>query len=174
MDDLRYPVGKFTFDGDVTPIQRQGWIDEIAATPARLRAALAGLTAPQLDTPYREGGWTVRQVVHHVADSHVNSYIRFKFALTEAGPTIKPYDEALWAELPDARTARVEISLALLEGLHERWAMTLRAIAPADFNRAFIHPDMGRVTLDKALALYAWHGRHHTAHINALRERMGW
>jgi len=174
MDDLRYPVGKFAFAGEVTEELRREWIDEIAALPAKLRAALAGLTSSQFDTPYREGGWTIRQVVHHLADSHLNSYIRFKLALTEADPTIKPYDEALWAEMPDARTARVETSLELLTALHDRWAITLRHMSAADFSRAFVHPEMGRVPLDKALALYAWHCRHHAAHITSLRSRMGW
>ncbi|HWI61568.1 MAG TPA: bacillithiol transferase BstA [Symbiobacteriaceae bacterium] len=174
MDDLRYPIGTFTFDPETAPAQRQSWIEEIAAAPAKIRAAVAGLAADQLDTPYRESGWTVRQVIHHLADSHLNSYVRFKLALTETDPTIKPYDETRWAEMPDARIGRAEISLELLEALHERWTITLRAMSEADFGRAFIHPDMGRVTLDRALALYAWHCRHHTAHITSLRSRMGW
>lgn len=174
MEDLRYPIGKFTCEGDVTEAQRKAWIDEIAALPARLRAVLAGLTAPQFDTPYREGGWTVRQVVHHLADSHLNMYIRFKLALTETEPTIRPYDEGLWAELPDARTARMETSLELLEGLHERWVMTMRNMSAEEFKRSFIHPETGRWTLERAAGLYAWHCRHHTAHISALRSRMGW
>lgn len=174
MDDLRYPVGKFAFTEEVTDDKRQEWINEIAAAPAKLRAALAGLTAAQFDTPYREGGWTIRQVVHHLADSHLNGYTRIKLALTETDPTVKPIQEGLWAELPDARTARVETSLELLTALHERWAMTLRHMSAGDFSRAFVHPEMGRVTLDKALAVYAWHCRHHAAHITSLRSRMGW
>ncbi|HYF91081.1 MAG TPA: putative metal-dependent hydrolase [Symbiobacteriaceae bacterium] len=174
MTDLRYPVGRFTFEGEVSEAHRKAWIDEVAAAPARLRAAVAGLTAAQLDTPYREGGWTVRQVVHHLADSDMNAYIRFKLALTETEPTVKPTDEGRWAELPDARSARVEISLELLEAVHERWVITLRAMSAVDFERAYMHPQNGRTTLDKALALYAWHGRHHTAHITAVRNRMDW
>ena len=149
-------------------------IQEIADTPANLRASVAGLSAEQLDTPYRPGGWTVRQVVHHVPDSHMNSYVRFRLALTEDEPTIKPYDESRWAELADSRTARIETSLALLESLHERWVLLLRSLSPADFRRQFRHPELGVVSLEKNLALYAWHGRHHVAHITSLRERMGW
>ena len=174
MEDLRYPIGPFVFEGDVTDARRQEWITEIAQGPAKLRATVAGLTAPQLDTPYREGGWTLRQVVHHLADSHMNSYIRFKLALTEHEPTVKPYDEATWSELVDARTARTEISLELLESVTERWVMVLRAMSAADFDRAFIHPEGGRTTLAKALAMYAWHGKHHIAQIASLRQRQGW
>jgi uncharacterized damage-inducible protein DinB len=133
-----------------------------------------GLSAQQLDTPYREGGWTVRQVVHHVPDSHLNSYIRFKLALTEEDPTIRPYMEDRWAELPEAKTAPIELSLSLLEDLHKRWMLMLRAIQPAEWKRTFRHPEIGPMTLEKNLALYAWHGRHHVAHVTALRERMGW
>jgi uncharacterized damage-inducible protein DinB len=133
-----------------------------------------GLSAQQLDTPYREGGWTVRQVVHHVPDSHLNSYIRFKLALTEEEPTIRPYMEDRWAELPEARTAPIELSLSLLEDLHKRWILMLRAIQPTEWKRTFRHPEIGPMTLEKNLALYAWHGRHHVAHVTALRERMGW
>jgi len=132
------------------------------------------LSTEQLDTPYRPGGWTVRQVVHHLPDSHLNSYIRFRLALTEKEPTIKPYDQERWAELDDAKTAPIEPSLALLEALHQRWIMLLRSLIPADFARTFNHPEMGIVTLDATLRLYEWHGRHHTAHITSLRERMGW
>ena len=135
---------------------------------------MKGLSAQQLDTPYREGGWTVRQVVHHVPDSHLNSYIRFKLALTEEEPTIRPYMEDRWAELPEARTAPIELSLSLLEDLHKRWMLMLRAIQPAEWKRTFRHPEIGPMTLEKNLALYAWHGRHHVAHVTALRERMGW
>jgi uncharacterized damage-inducible protein DinB len=174
MEDLRYPIGPFVFEGDVTDARRQEWITEIAQGPAKLRATVAGLTAAQLDTPYREGGWTLRQVVHHLADSHMNSYIRFKLALTEHEPTVKPYDEAAWSELVDAKTARTEISLELLESVTERWVMVLRAMSAADFDRAFIHPEGGRTTLAKALAMYAWHGKHHIAQIAALRQRQGW
>jgi uncharacterized damage-inducible protein DinB len=139
-----------------------------------MRAAVARLTDEQLDTPYRDGGWTVRQVVHHVPESHLNSYVRFKLALTEHEPTIKPYFEDRWAELEDARTAPIELSLNLLDAVHGRWVWFLRSLKPTDFERAFQHPDLGKVTLDKNVALYAWHGRHHVAHITSLRERMGW
>lgn len=174
VEDLRYPIGPFVFEGEVTDARRQEWIAEIAQGPAKLRATVAGLTASQFDTPYREGGWTLRQVVHHLADSHMNSYIRFKLALTETEPTIKPYDEAAWSELVDARTARTEISLELLEAVTERWVMVLRAMSPADFERVFVHPEAGRMTLTRALALYAWHGKHHIAQIASLRQRQGW
>jgi len=172
--DLRYPIGRFEFSGPNSEDDRKRYIGEIEQAPGRLRAAAAGLTDAQLDTPYRPGGWTVRQVVHHVPDSHMNSYVRFRLALTEQGPTIKPYDESRWAELTDARTAPIEISLALLEWLHARWVLLLRGLTPGDFAREFRHPELGEVSLDKNLALYAWHGRHHAAHITSLRERMGW
>ena len=173
--DLRYPIGRFRFDGDASGSKRQQWIEEIAAAPARVRAAVAGLTATQLDTPYREGGWTVRQVVHHLPDSHLNAYTRIKLALTEEEPTIKPYEEARWAELPDARGGDIAVSLNLLESLHQRWLMLLRQMKPADFDRQFRHPEHGRIfKLSETIAMYAWHGRHHVAHITALRQRMGW
>ena len=175
MEDPRYPIGPFRFDGKADAGRRSRWIDEIAAAPAQLRSAIEGLTPPQLDTPYRDQGWTVRQVVHHVPDSHLNAYTRIKLALTEDEPTIKPYEEARWAELPDARTGPIEISLALLDALHRRWVLLLRELTPADFGRQFRHPEHGRtMSLDEVLALYAWHGRHHVAHITSLRRRMGW
>jgi hypothetical protein len=172
--DLQYPVGRFTFPDEVSADDRRRFIDEIEKTPQNMRAAVAGLSDHQLDTPYRPGGWTVRQVVHHVPDSHLNSYLRFRLALTEDEPTIKPYDQSRWAELADARTAPVELSLALLESLHKRWVLLLRSLSSDDFSRQFRHPEMGVITLGKNLALYAWHGRHHEAHITRLRERMGW
>lgn len=172
--DLRYPVGQFKLDGEVTEDRRRHLIDEIAETPAKLRAAVEGLSPEQLDTPYRPGGWTVRQVVHHLPDSHMNAYIRFRFALTENEPLIKPYMEDRWAELDDARSAPPETSLALLDALHRRWVLLLRSLTEADFARTFRHPELGVVPLGKSLALYAWHGRHHLAHITALRERMSW
>jgi len=175
MTDLRYPIGTFKIESDAfTDEERRGLIDQIAETPAKLREALKGLSEEQLETPYRPGGWTVRQVVHHVPDSHLNSYVRFKLALTEDEPTIKPYDEAQWAVLADSRITPVEVSLSLLESLHERWVALLRSLAPADFARTFRHPELGVVSLNKNVALYAWHGRHHVAHITSLRERMGW
>jgi len=172
--DPKYPIGQFNWNGPNTPEQRSRLIDDIAAAPQKMRSAVAGLTDAQLDTPYRDGGWTVRQVVHHVPDSHINSYIRFKFALTEHEPTIKPYDESVWAELVDAKTAPVEPSLSLLDGLHHRWAVLLRSLSEEDVKRKFFHPELGVVTIDKYISLYAWHGKHHVAHITALRESRGW
>jgi len=172
--DLSYPIGRFDFHKPVAAETRAQLIAEIEAAPARLREAVRGLGDEQLDTPYRPGGWTVRQVVHHVADSHMNSYMRFRLALTEEEPAVRGYDQEKWAELPDARTSPVETSLALLDGLHVRWVALLRSLAEADFDRRFRHSELGLVRLDTNLALYAWHGRHHTAHITGLRGRMGW
>jgi uncharacterized damage-inducible protein DinB len=174
MTDLRYPIGKFQSPASVTDAERAVLVDQIAALPAELRSAVTTLDDTQLGTPYREGGWTVRQVVHHVPDSHVNAYTRFKLALTEDVPTIKTYEEAQWAELPEARSAPIGVSLALLDALHQRWVLLLRVLAPAQFARAFRHPDLGVMTLDQQIALYAWHGRHHLAHITSPRTRMGW
>lgn len=179
MMDLQFPIGEFTWNRSgegllATEAERQQWLDEVEETPARLRAAVAGLTETQLDTPYRPGGWTVRQVVHHLADSHLNSYVRFRLALTEDEPVVKTYEQELWANLDDARSAPAELSLTLLDNLHQRWMMLLRSLKPEDFLRAFKHPELGRVTLEKSLAHYAWHGRHHVAHITALRQRSGW
>jgi hypothetical protein len=173
MDDLRYPVGRFEFPASMTNTDLSEFVDQIAAAPSRLRAAVAGLSDAQLDTPYRPGGWTVRQVVHHVPDSHMNSYVRFRLALTEDSPTIKPYDEARWAELTDTRLP-VEPSLTLLESLHARWVPLLRSLSAADWKRTFRHPELGLVSLENNAALYAWHGRHHVAHITSLRGRMNW
>jgi hypothetical protein len=172
--DLRYPVGEFRFPELVSAQELAAFVDQIAETPAHMRAAISGLSDSQLDTPYRPGGWTVRQLAHHVPDSHMNSYVRFRLALTEDQPVIKPYDEKRWAELPDARTMPVEPSLALLESLHARWAPLLRSLADSDWKRTFRHPELGLVSLENNAALYAWHGRHHVAHITALRQRMGW
>jgi hypothetical protein len=171
--DLRYPVGRYVSTPAPTATERERFIREIEQAPARMRAAVAGLSNEQLDTPYRPDGWTVRQVVHHVPDSHLNSYCRFKFALTEDVPTIKTYDEAAWAALPDSR-GDVEVSLALLEALHERWVWLLRAMTDQNWSRELEHPERGRMTLGDMLGLYDWHSRHHVAHITALRERMGW
>ena len=173
--DLRYPVGRHEPVGAVTGADRARWIGEVAALPAAFGAAVAGLDAAQLETPYRPGGWTVRQLAHHVADSHLNAYTRCKLALTEAEPTIKPYDEARWAELPDVAAVDPAVSLALLDALHRRWAALLERLAPDDWSRTLRHPERpGPMRLDDLLALYAWHGRHHTAHVTRLRERMGW
>jgi hypothetical protein len=175
MEDLRYPIGQFRYEGEPDQGQREQWIEEIAATAANLRAAVAGLTPHQLDTPYRDKGWTARQVVHHLPDSHLNAYIRIKLALTEDMPVIRPYEEARWAELPDGRAGPIEISLNLLESLHHRWVLLLRQLTPADFRRRFMHPQHGRpFEVQETLALYAWHGRHHVAHITSLRRRMAW
>jgi DinB family protein len=172
--DLSYPIGKFDSRQAVAPESVPALIDDIAAAPANFRAAVRGLDESQLDTPYRPGGWTVRQTVHHVGDSHMNSFVRFRLALTETEPTITPYDQVLWAELPDMRTVPVEVSLQLIEALHTRWVAMLRALAPADFARTFRHPEIGLLRLDTNLALYSWHGKHHAAHITGLRDRMGW
>lgn len=173
--DLRYPIGKFDFDAPITEADYPRLIALIAEAPGALRSAVAGLTRDQLETRYRPGGWTVKQLVHHVPDSHMNAYTRFKLALTEDEPTIKPYDEAAWAELSDSRRVPIEVSLDLLDALHMRWVALLRSMEPADFNRAVRHPEHGRIiTLRQLLGLYAWHGRHHVGHITALKKREGW
>jgi hypothetical protein len=174
MTDLRYPIGKFSPTETLTAEQRQRCIREIAEAPAALRSAVAGLSDAQLDTPYRPEGWTVRQVVHHIPDSHLNAYVRFKLTLTESEPTVKPYDETLWAELPDARTGEIGPSLALLESLHARWVMFLKSLKPEDFERRLNHPESGVMKLHRSLQNYAWHGRNHIAQITSLRERMKW
>ena len=175
MTDLRYPIGTFTMTPVPTRDEIAGWIDDIAAAPAALRAAIAGLSESQIETPYRPGGWTVRQVVHHVADSHLNAYARYKLALTEDTPTIKPYDEAAWAELEDTKIVPLSVSLALLDALHTRWVALVRSLSEDDLERDFRHPEKGRIMrLDATLGMYAWHGKHHVAHITALREREGW
>jgi DinB family protein len=174
MTDLRYPIGKFHFDGPSTEEQKQKSIEEIAHAPGNLRAAVEALSERQLDTPYRPDGWTVRQLAHHVPDSHLNAYVRFKLALTEEEPTIKTYAEDRWARLADTHATPVEVSLAMLDSLHDRWIRLLRSLQPEDWKRSFRHPELGLVSLEKNLALYAWHGRHHVAHITSLRERNGW
>lgn len=173
-ETLRYPVGRFKMPSATPPEQRAQFVREITAAPARLRAAVTGLTDAQLDTPYRGGGWTIRQVVHHVPDSHLNAYVRFKLGLTEAEPTIKTYEEARWAELPEAKTGPIDMSLALLDSVHERWLACIHALPHDAFARTFRHPELGLMSLDQLLALYAWHGRHHVAHITALKQRRGW
>ena len=174
MQDLQYPVGRFDAAAEVPHGARAALIESIATTPARLRAAVTGLTEGQLDTPYRDAGWTARQVVHHVADSHMNAYTRFRLAITESEPTIRPYNEKLWADLSDAASAPVEISLALLDALHVRLDLLLRALTADDYERRLHHPDNGPMTIGSLLRLYEWHGRHHVAHITGLRGRMGW
>ena len=174
MTDPRYPIGRFVPAAIPTPEIRAQHIEATATLPARMRQAVAGLKDAQLDTPYREGGWTVRQVVHHVPDSHLNAYIRVKLAVTEENPTIKAYDEAVWAQLKDSELTPIEISLTLLESLHARWVVLLRSLKPEDFQRKWVHPESGPHDVDWLVGLYAWHGKHHVAHITSLRERMGW
>jgi uncharacterized damage-inducible protein DinB len=173
MTDPRYPIGRFSYTGPLTAEQKHQFLSDIEQTPARLRAAVAGLSEKQLNTPYREGGWTVRQLAHHVPDSHMNSYIRFKLALTEDAPTIKPYLEDRWAQLADSQ-APPEVSLVLLDCIHQRWMMILRSLSDADWKRTFRHPELGPMSLERTLSLYSWHGRHHVAHVTKLRETMGW
>lgn len=173
--DPRYPVGKFERRDTLTSDERQKAIDTIAAVPQKMREAIRGLNDKQLDTPYRDGGWTVRQVVHHVPESHMNAYIRLKLALTEENPTIKPYDESAWASLPDVKDTPIETSLTLLEALHKRWDTLMRRMNEKDFRRTFRHPEHdGALSIDWLLAMYSWHGRHHVAHITSLRDRMRW
>ena len=174
MSDLRFPIGPFEMPSEVTASEREEHLAVIESTPSALRQAVSGLDEGQLETPHRDGGWTCRQVVHHLVDSHVNSYVRFKLALTEDTPTIRPYDEATWAELPDAKGADIDTSLTLLESLHRRWTTMLRSLSDEQWSRRFKHPEIGELRLDQNLALYAWHGRHHVAHITNLRAREGW
>lgn len=175
MPDLSYPIGKADLTASGTPERRRAWIDDIARAPAALRAAVAGLSDAQLATPYRPGGWTVRQVVHHVPDSHANAYIRFKHAMSEDYPVIMAYDQAKWAEYSDVRDTPIDVSLQLLTALHERWVILLRAMPAEAFSRGYTHPEYGRrYSLDEALNLYSWHSRHHVAHITALRARESW
>lgn len=173
--DLQYPIGRFSWTVDLDPALRERRLQTIESTPAELRRAVAGLKDAQLDTPYRPEGWTVRQVVHHYADDHMNSYIRFKLALTEDTPTANAYSEPLWGELPDARTAPIEPSLMLLTGLHQRWIAAFRALMPEEWSRGFVHPRSGKtISLDQLAAMYDWHGRHHVAQIQSLRLRNSW
>jgi len=174
MNDLRYPIGRYQRPESLTPDQRRAAIDEIATTPAKMRAAVRGLDDAKLDTPYRPDGWTVRQVVHHVPDSHANAYIRFKLTLTEDVPTIKPYDEAAWAKLEDTRVTPIETSLTFLDMLHDRWVRLLRSLTADDFPKKLNHPENGIMSLDQLLEMYHWHGKHHVAHIVNLRTRNGW
>lgn len=174
MADFRYPIGQFAADANPTPELRARHIEEISALPKRFREAVTGLKDEQLDTQYREGGWTIRQVVHHVPDSHLNAYIRCKLALTENVPTIKPYNEDAWAKLKDSELTPIEVSLTLLDSVHSRWVTLLKSLQPDDFQRKLNHPEAGVMTLDRLINIYDWHGRHHTAHITSLRERMKW
>ncbi len=174
MSDPRFPIGKFTYAGPPSEQERKQLIEEIEKAPSSLRTAVKGFSTEQFETPYRDGGWTVRQVVHHVPESHMNAYIRFKLALTEAEPTIKPYAEDRWAQLADIPVTSPELSLTLLDSLHQRWLTVLRAMKAEEWKRTFRHPELGVVSLDRNLALYAWHGRHHVAHVTELKKRMGW
>ncbi len=174
-DEARYPIGRVKLERDLTPERRRILIDQLAAAPGLFREAVKDLSGAQLDTPYRLGGWTVRQLIHHLPDSHLNAYVRFKLALTEDQPTIKPYDEERWAELADTPGTPPRVSLDLLTYLHERWVNLLRSLDEQQWQRAFYHPEQERLlSLDEALVMYAWHGAHHTAHVTQLRERMGW
>ncbi len=172
-EDLRYPIGKFDANIEVTPEIRKEFVRTIAALPENIRAAIGDLSETQIDTPYRPEGWTVRQLVHHIADSHLNSFCRFKLALTEDVPTIRPYYEDRWARLADSKLP-VEDSLKIIEGVHSRWTSLLNSMTNEEFQRKLNHPDSGEWTIEKFLALYDWHSRHHTAHITSLRERNGW
>jgi uncharacterized damage-inducible protein DinB len=174
LEQLRYPIGQVEPRPALSSSERDPLFEVLRETPSRLRAAVDGLDRAQLDTPYRPGGWTVRQVVHHVPDSHMNALIRFKLALTEDVPTIKPYDEAAWAGLPDGLHDDIETSLTLLDAVHTRWMRVVDGMAPSDFARELVHPEIGRITLDQLLQIYAWHGPHHVAHVTGLRERRGW
>jgi hypothetical protein len=172
--DLRYPIGRFSPPERYTWDWRRERIAQLASAPAEMRVAVQGLSGEQLDTPYRPGGWSVRQVVHHVPDSHMNAYVRHKLALTESAPTIKPYDEAEWAKLADTRATPIEVSLSLLEALHTRWVAIWQAMSTAEFERRYTHPETGEHPLDYMLGMYAWHGRHHIAHVTTLRDLEGW
>ena len=174
MADLRYPIGEFQEPKRFSADDRQRSIKIIEETPAKMRAAVRGLSEKQLDTPYRPGGWSVREVIHHVPDSHLNAYIRFKLALTEDVPTIKPYDEQAWAKLEDSKVTPIETSLTILDSVHARMTILLKSLKAEDFSRKFNHPERGAMTIDSLLALYAWHGPHHVAHITELRKREGW
>lgn len=171
--NTQYPIGTFEFDGELTASVVEGWIREIEVLPSLLRDAVKDLDDEQLNTPYRTGGWTVRQVVHHLADSHMNAFVRCKLALTEDNPVIKPYDEGKWAELPDYQLP-IDLSLSLLDTLHIRWVEVLRNLTSADLEKTFIHPDSGQVSVGRNIGIYAWHGRHHLAHITSLRGQQGW
>ncbi|NNM06803.1 MAG: putative metal-dependent hydrolase [Gemmatimonadetes bacterium] len=171
LDPLRFPIGPFRPDPSLSPQKRSGFMDEIAAFPAKLRGVVEDMSEEDLDTQYREGGWTVRQVVHHVPDSHLQGYVRFKLAITEDTPTIRTYHQASWGETEDARTGPVDHSLDLLDALHKRWVFFLRALSDEDFERTYQHPEMGEISLGTTVQLYAWHGKHHLAHVELVAEK---
>ena len=173
-DDIRYPVGPCVWSAELSTEQKRQHLHDIAEMPTKLRAAVAGLAPQHLDIPYREGGWSIRQIVHHIPESHMNSYLRFKLALTEIQPTVKPYDEKLWAEMPDSRSAPIGMSLDLVDALHRRWTLVLNNMTDADFEKTLRHPEIGVLNLKSVLAIYGWHSRHHVAQIVATRQRMGW
>jgi len=173
-DDIRYPVGPCVWSPEVSAEEKQQHLRDISELPLMLHAAVAGLAPQHLDIPYREGGWSIRQMVHHIPESHMNSYIRFKLALTEDQPTIKPYDENLWGQMPDSRTAPIDMSLDLTDALHRRWSVVLSNMTDADFEKSVRHPEIGVLKLKSMLAGYGWHSRHHVAQIAATRRRMGW
>lgn len=172
--DERYPIGKFVYDKETGGKQKNMFISEIESAPLKLKEAVKGLSEKQLDTPYRDGGWTIRQVVHHLPDSHMNAFVRFKLALTEDNPTVKTYDEKKWAELQDYSHTPIDVSLNLLDAVHKRWIILIRSMKPDDFKKSYVHPELGKVELDWVLAQYAWHGKHHIAHITSLRKKRGW
>jgi len=174
MTDIRYPIGPLKIDDTITREKRLKYLDQFAETPAMLRQAVTGLASSQLDTPYRPQGWTIRQVAHHLADSHMNAYVRFKMALTEDNPTVKSYEQERWAELEDSHTAPVEDTLSVFDGLYRRWIILLRSLSPEGFARTLNHPDWGTIRLDCYLSICVWHGIHHIAHIKGMRQRMNW
>ncbi len=174
LETLRFPIGKFDKRVEITNEVLKEWISEIEELPEQLLSATKNLNEEQLDTPYRPGGWTIQQVIHHIADSHINSFIRFKLALTEELPIIKPYEEVLWAELPDGKDMPIDVSLRLLKALHERWTVLLKSLTNEQLHRKFLHPDFGEVLLNTNIGIYAWHGKHHLAHITSLKNRMNW
>ena len=174
LEKLKYPIGRYQVDDKIDKAAIDKFIKEIELLPERLADAVRGLNLQQLKTPYRQEGWTVQQVVHHIADSHLNAYIRFKLALTESKPIVKPYDEKLWAELPDAKLIDINVSLSFIDSLHKRWVILLKQLKSKDFDKEFLHPESGMKNLKETLCLYAWHSNHHLAHITTLKQRMNW
>jgi len=174
LEKLKYPIDRYQVEDNIDKSSIENWITEIESLPQRLSEAVKGLSEKQLQTPYRPDGWTVQQVVHHIADSHMNAYIRFKLALTENNPLIKPYDEKLWAELPDSNLTDINVSLELINALHKRWTTLLRQLDEKELNKEFLHPESGMKKLKESISHYAWHGNHHLAHITSLKQRMNW